>query len=569
MSIEAQIIDQRVRRLAEEFADPLSIQINCAPTDRSRLISAAFLFLVLKTVLDLTDDEAIDSITDGGQDFGVDALVLGPVKDGEVVVTLLQGKYAADLEGRRNFPQEGVEKMLGALGVLFDPALAVTLNPRLRVKIEEVRSLIAEGVIPTVQVIACNNGRPWTDDVQRIIDAAALGDQVSWQHIGPEALVRILSATRPVNDQISLRGQAIIEDFPNYRRALIGKMEVGQLAALFERNSDRLLERNIRRYLGLSGNRVNEAIQQTLSDGDQRGNFYFYNNGVTIICSKFRTNQLQREDLQVRLDGIQIVNGGQTSKTVQQVVKDCPEAASAQILVRIYELPEDDAALVLNITQATNSQNPVDLRDLRSNDERQKRLGQAIAELGYVYRRQRGDQPTSPRDITSATLAEAVLAVWRDRPHQARFNAGDHFGVLYDKIFTKDVNGAQAVIAVLLLRFAENKRKRPPADAPDFLPYASRHVAMVMGWYLLHEMFGGRERLSSLDHTKFSEAERLLDRNGEVWFSTALKWIGDGIDDALRFHDDRPLQKLSAQFRRHDLIAHLEFSFLRGIFCES
>jgi len=568
MSIEAQIIDQRVRRLAEEFADPLATQINCARTDRQRLTSAAFLFLVLKTVLDLTDEEAIDCITDGGQDFGVDALVLGSVRDGEVVVTLLQGKYAADLEGRRNFPQEGIEKMLGALGVLFDPALAVNLNLRLRVKIEEVRSLIAEGVIPTVQVIACNNGRAWTDDVQKIIDAAALGDQVTWQHIGPEALVRILSATRPVNDQISLRGQAIIEDFPNYRRALIGKMEVGQLAALFERNSDRLLERNIRRYLGLSGNRVNEAIQQTLSDADQRGNFYFYNNGVTIICSKFRTNQLQREDLQVRLDGIQIVNGGQTSKTVQQVVKDCPEAASAQILVRIYELPEDDAALVLNITQATNSQNPVDLRDLRSNDERQKRLGQAIAELGYVYRRQRGDQPTSPRDITSATLAEAVLAVWRDRPHQARFNAGDHFGALYDKIFTKDLNGAQAVIAVLLLRFAENKRKRPPADAPDFLPYASRHVAMVMGWYLLHEMFGGRGCLSSLDHTRFSEAERLLDRNGEVWFSTALEWIGEGIDDALRFNDDRPLQKLSAQFRRHDLIARLEFSFLRDGYVE-
>lgn len=553
MSIDAQIIDQRVRKLAEDLREPLSAQINCGK-DEHKLHSAAFVFLVQKSVLDLPDDEVIDTITDGGQDFGVDALYHGPIKDDEVAITLVQGKYSKDLEKDGEFPQGGVESMIQAVRLLFDPKAKLTVNPRLEAKVEEIRSLIAEGVIPTVHVILCNNGRRWNNPAQEIIDAARFGDQVTWQHIGPENLLSLLKAAKPVNDQITLSGQAIQEDFSGFRRTLIGRIAVGQLAGLFDRNSDRLLERNIRRYLGLTGNRVNEAIQNTLTDPTQRENFYFYNNGITIICSRFRVNQLAQEDWQVRIEGLQIVNGGQTSKTVQQVVKDCPEAASAQVLIRIYELPEEDADLVLNITEATNSQNPVDLRDLRSNDRRQKDLAQAISDLGYVYRPKRGEPASSPKDITSATAAEAVLAVWRHMPHKARFNSGDHFGNLYDKIFTADLNGAQTVLAVLLLRIAENKRKRPPTDAPEFLPYASRYIAMLMGRELLKAM--ELKHGNQLDHRIFIKAEKLIESLGEDWFQIGI----NQINRALKPFFDQPnctLQRLSAQFRRYDLVETL------------
>src|SRR5690554_7498745 len=50
-----------------------------------------------------------------------------------------------------------------------------------------------------------------------------------------------------------------IEDF-NYRRVLIGKVAIQDIADLFNRHGDQLLERNIRRYLGMNRNRVNTAI---------------------------------------------------------------------------------------------------------------------------------------------------------------------------------------------------------------------------------------------------------------------------------------------------------------------
>ena len=100
---------------------------------------------------------------------------------------------------------------------------------------------------------------------------------------------------------------------------------------------------------------------------------------------------------------------------------------AAEVLVRIYELERHDDALVEAITFATNSQNPVDLRDLRAND-RQQDLATSISGLGYRYRTKREDRAPAADEFTSAAVAEAVLAVWRRRPHQARFRGRDHFG---------------------------------------------------------------------------------------------------------------------------------------------
>lgn len=427
----------------------------------------------------------------------------------------------------------------------------MSVNPRLKAKVEEVRSLVADGEIPKVHVILCNNGLKWNDQAESHIQQAGFKDQVSWQYVGPDELLSVLQASKKVSDTLQLSGRAFVEEF-DFRRALIGRIPVGQLAALFDRHGDKLLERNIRRYLGLSGNRVNEAVASTLRLEDQRPNFYFYNNGITIICSRFRHNALQQDNWQVQIENLQIVNGGQTSRTVQQVVKENPNAANAQVLIRIYELPEDDEELVKSITYATNSQNPVDLRDLRSNDSTQKMLGYSIEQLGYVYRRQRGDSISSSKEITSALAAEAVLAVWRHRPHQARFMATEHFGKLYEKIFTTDLNGAQALIAALILRFAENKRKRPPEKAPDFLPYASRFIAMLMGRYLLKDINDGII-LKDLNHKNFDEALNTFSTNAETYFARAIASIETELERIFECQS-RTLQKLSATFRRADLV---------------
>src|SRR5262249_15733319 len=152
-------------------------------------------------------------------------------------------------------------------------------------------------------------------------------------------------------------------------RVLIGKVPVEEIRALFDRHGDLLLERNIRRYLGLHENRVNVGIRNTLLTPAKRPNFYFYNNGITVVCSKFRHNALQAENFSVQVEGLQIINGGQTCKTIERTLTAHPDQdySQAYVLLRLYEIGASDDFIVRDITYATNSQNPVDLRDLRAN----------------------------------------------------------------------------------------------------------------------------------------------------------------------------------------------------------
>ena len=552
MSINIGIIDSRVRKLAEDLAGELDTRLNIHG-DEIKARSAIFVFLVVKTLLDLPDEEALDCVTEGGNDFGVDAVHIGDVEDGEFIVTLFQGKYKQDLKGDANFPQTGVEKSIQAIRYLFDPDAILTTNPNLTRRLEEIRSLVRDGHIPLVQFVLCNNGLKWNDISQQLIDRAAFPeDQVAWKHINHDDIVYMLQATKPVNDMLRLAGKATVEDF-DYSRVLVGKMPVQEIASLFTRHGDRLLERNIRRFLGLQGNRVNQGISHTLSTESERGNFYFYNNGITLLCQKFTYNALQDGNYQVHVEGLQVINGGQTCKTIQNTLAQLagaqPGLEKAFVLVRLYQLPSDSDDLVRSITYATNSQNPVDLRDLRSNDSRQKSLEAAIRDLGYTYHRYRSDSSLTPTDISSATAAEAILSVWRTRPQQAKFHGREHFGKLYDVIFTDDLNATQTVIATLLYRSAENKRRRPPAGAPEFLAYASCFLAMLMGRYLLSDL---GITLAQLDHRKFTEAKRKLEENEDAYHARAVAAIADALTRL--YCDSVSLQRLAATFRRGDLI---------------
>ncbi|MCG6553327.1 MAG: AIPR family protein, partial [Candidatus Magnetominusculus sp. LBB02] len=252
-----------------------------------------------------------------------------------------------------------------------------------------------------------------------------------------------------------------------------------------------------------------------------------------------------------------IINGGQTCITIHRTLgtqSNKQYSNDAFVLVRLYQLPSDNVELITRITFATNSQNPVDLRDLRSNDAIQQRLEIDISQMGYTYQRKRMDKKEKKGDdITSAIAAEAILSVWRSTPQRAKFLTREHFGQLYSKIFTNELTGAQVIIATLIYRFAENKRRRPPEDAPQFVSYASCFIAMQIGKYLLADL---QIDIGKLTHNNFNEAKQIFEDRAEQYFSRAVKVIDEALNT---FYREAPsLQLLSATFRRGDLIAIIE-----------
>ncbi|MBW2707779.1 MAG: AIPR family protein, partial [Deltaproteobacteria bacterium] len=267
----------------------------------------------------------------------------------------------------------------------------------------------------------------------------------------------------------------------------------------------------------------------------------------------------QGENYQLKLEGMQIINGGQTCKTIQQALYPSQKQLfdesfeNVYVLLRIYELSEDDQDFVRDITYATNSQNPVDLRDLKSNDGIQRQLEIGIKDLGYTYKRKREEGGGGSSVITSSIVAESVLAIWRKKPQQAKFRRKEHFGKLYDAIFKK-LNASQALLATLIFRRVENERKRPGIDnPPDFLPYASHYISMIVGRKLLADK---NLCLSDVSHRNFKDIHDTFEQQKTEYHRKSV----DDITNALKeCYGDRDisLQQLSATFRRGDLIEML------------
>lgn len=558
MSLSEQIVDQWVTKYVTDQKPFLEEEIGIK-NDLRKAKSASFVLLCAEAVLAIDGEEARKGIVEGGNDFGVDAIYITDVTESDFKVTLFQGKYHQKLDGTKGFPKDGIDKVIAALDTFFDPSVTVSFNDRLKEQIAEVRSLIGDGLIPNIRIILCSNGKSWEANAEEV-RANYKSPQVTWDpHLDAAGLIALKDTPRPVTAKLHFTGASLVEAY-NFRRVAIGKIRVTELAALFETHGDRLLEKNIRRYLGQSG-RINRGIEETLRSGSDRPNFYFFNNGVTIVCSKFSHNAQQQGDHIFQVEGLEVINGGQTCKTIQEVIKALPPAApgldQAFVLVRLYELQGDDGDLVRSITYATNSQNPVDLRDLKSNDPIQRALETSIAALNRRYVRYKSDSSASEGDISSAAAAQAVLSVWRKRPQMAKYQGGEHFGKFYEVIFTGALNGAQVVLAVDLVRFVERKRRTAAAGAPVFIPYASQYLAMVLGEEVLKAT---GITLDALNHTNLMTVQANFVTHGDDLYDTAVDRVDRAVKSLFNVGDLTGLtwQRIAGAFRRGELIEELK-----------
>lgn len=156
------------------------------------------------------------------------------------------------------------------------------------------------------------------------------------------------------------------------------------------------------------------------------------------------------------------------------------------MLLRLYELDETDENLIQDITYA--SQNPIDLRDFRANDDIQQKLELAVKDLDYEYKRKREKITSAPNIISSHTAA--ILAIWRRKHHLVKFREKDIFGQFYPQIFNDKLSAAQLIMAVLILKMVESEHKRRvnKDKTPRFLAYASYFLAMLVGEVLLEKL---------------------------------------------------------------------------------
>ena len=545
MDIAKQIVDQRILGLIKENPGIFT-------ESEEKNISKAFLMLGVSAYLDLDIPDTLQYITEGRNDGGFDAAYIVDGADMQLNVILFQSKYTRNLDSDTNFPANAVEKAVNTVKCVFDPSAHMVLNEQSQTKVNEIRSLILDGHIPYVTFVMLNNGLKWDETGDSYIkNTFGNQPQVKFVHYNHTDIVKYVTSPKKINTQLTLSGAAIQENF-NYKRVILGKIPVTEIFALFEQYGDSLLEKNIRRYLGK--NAVNNGIVETLLDSQKKQNFFFYNNGLTLVCEKFAYNGLQQSNWIVKLDSLQIINGGQTCKTIYQTIKENPALDFSQIfvLVRIYEL-SDDEQTIRDITYATNSQNPVDLRDLKANDEKQTLLEKGAAELGFTYRRKR-DYSTAINAIPSTVAAESILSVWRNKPHIARYRKNDLFGSYFNEIFG-NVNAAQMIVAVQIFRYCDAVRKHhsgePNCDA--IRPFETHFMSNIVGKLLLEQK---QIEYKNIDHKNFYDILSFFDENKQNLITLGetllYKMLSEYFQkEAINELDGRTI---ATAFRRYDLL---------------
>ena len=141
--------------------------------------------------------------------------------------------------------------------------------------------------------------------------------------------------------------------------------------ALYSRHNTRLLEANVRTFLG-NRSKTNKGIAQTLEA--EPGHFMAYNNGLVIICEKAEFGKLDNGTTGIsHLSGLQIVNGGQTTSSLYFAKRDrrSIDLSHVRVPVKIIILKENDQdnlnRLVSSISRFANTQNTVKNSDLSAN----------------------------------------------------------------------------------------------------------------------------------------------------------------------------------------------------------
>lgn len=226
------------------------------------------------------------------------------------------------------------------------------------------------------------------------------------------------------------------------------------IADLYDTYGSRILEGNVRSFLGRKGSKksVNNQIRSTVLNEPDR--FFVYNNGLATTA----IDVIVKDGFLEFAKDLQIVNGGQTTASLAAARKlDGADLTKIFVLMKLTQVPSADAPeIVPLISKSANSQNKINPADFFSTHEYHIRLEQisrrkfapakdgAQHETHWFYERARGQyiQATmnltkaqekkfitqNPKDqiITKTDLAK-ILSAWDGYPHIVSKGAESNF----------------------------------------------------------------------------------------------------------------------------------------------
>lgn len=457
----------------------------------SVFLTRALAAYALGNLLDLDPHVSAACVTDGGDDNGVDALAIA---DEGSRLLLVQSKW--DVDGRGGPSVEATQKLAQGLR-----DLVVTKFDRFNEKVNAREQEIYEALDTIdlrIELIFIHTGqadlsphatRVFDDLLEEMNDVS---DMVSYQIIKQSdvyAFVTGLTADPAINLEVSMSDYGVKSD-PYV--AYYGQVAAEDVAAWHQEYGHRLFSKNLRKFI--SDSEVNQSITLTVTDDPD--DFWYFNNGITVLCDKVERKPIGGSDRrtgQFSCEGVTVVNGAQTVGCVATAYARSPESVKkALVNARFISLEGAPDTLASEITRATNTQNKIERRDFVALDPEQERLKRELRiENGKEYALKTGESDPDPDKGCSILEATVALACASEDPGLAVL-AKREIGRLwediskppYRRIFNTTVSALRLWRAVLMMRALE-EALRPHRKGEG----RSRLIAIHGNRLILHRVF--------------------------------------------------------------------------------
>jgi len=325
-------------------------------------------------------------------------------------------------------------------------------------------------------------------------------------------------------------------------KEVIGKAAVVTIkslnfAKIVKEKYPKIVAKNVRFHLG---NKKNQGMVDLLNNENESYKFWYYNNGLTILCDNWSINT---QDSTIEIENPQIINGGQTSKTLSQNISVLKN--DIYVLAKIIKLgsnKEIGQEEGLKISETSNTQNKVSIADLKSLCPIQKAIKANFNHIEpawfYEIKSKEWNVLTTSdkkkydkRKLNKTDIGQEWRMV-NENPIKAISNKEEMYNIskLYTKVFSADRNVYEYLYAHQIVNLfneliseknLDELQKYDPKISPEILTRILSAKKLSVGYlsYLLNQAL--QEENSNIDYEViYSKLNTDID-----YFTVALKVI--------------------------------------------
>jgi hypothetical protein len=403
-----------VARLHTDFDKRLAAGTGSTDEEREKnFLSRALAAFSIHRLAGCSLDEAAAAVVDGGGDFGLDAIFFSAAA---ATLWLAQSKFDGSGRGQPDLGDvskfcNGVDALLRGNFAPFAANAAVTkrkaeIEAALKTPELQVRAIVVYSGLAVVS----EDRRHSFDQLRHTFSSGS-----DYLGIATYSLTTVHDWVTDADKAPGVPKLQLTLEKPGWvtepYETIYGCIRIADLATLWRDHEKRLIAANLRGYKGST--EVNEGIGKTIAEEPQ--NLFYLNNGLTAYCERLEVENVDRANpdrKRVTVYGFSIVNGAQTLGSIGAHIADPGAAPDGVAFLKIVSLQKcaDDRAFAIRITQTTNFQNQISVRDFVALEEEQAAVANGLALSGINYHYKDADDNPTP-DATNFTLEEATTAL--------------------------------------------------------------------------------------------------------------------------------------------------------------